>query len=218
MDTNPFEELAARGAWRADGPLTPSILGSLAEINELTLELLAARASRESALPGRPPLLVDLGELWRAQTPLQRRRLAHCPYLLIDAGFADLTRWSARAPEVRDSDASWFGGEEGVRLAGLVMIYAWHVARMHRPAARLLLGMSDDCASLIASMTVRQLGDCLERASYWIRPRWAERAGVWRHLLVAAATQDDARFEQVRLRGLQLMASEVWQADRGWRR
>src|ERR1700757_769258 len=82
---------AGEGAGLAAGWLRPETLESLIELNELSLTLLAEQAAARAAQTS--PLLRQVGELWHVLDPAARRRAAGCPYLLLDAGFADPVRW-----------------------------------------------------------------------------------------------------------------------------
>ena len=68
-------------------------LGPVREINEQVIELLCELATGGGA--GALPALVR--QEFRSATPAARRRLADCPYLLVDAGFAHPERWLAAA-------------------------------------------------------------------------------------------------------------------------
>lgn len=191
-------------------PTDPS-LQPLVEINELALELMAARAAGEPA--GLPAILRESLDLWRALTPVQRRRLAGCPFLLVDIGFGEVPSTSSRHG-VRDSigGTQWFAEAALPRLSYLTLTYAWHLVRSRRHATRIVLGLPDDCAAWLAALTLRQLGDCLERSPRFLRPRWADNPQVWRQLLSAAASSEPADFELARLRGIQLIAASYWPA------
>lgn len=208
------EDALNRNIWNSEGPLPDHALSSLAEINELALELLAACAAQEDGAR-KPAMLLDLRELWSRQTMVQRRRLAHCPYLLVDAGFGSFHRWPYAAHQVRDGVGalSWFGIGRAERLASLIMMFAWHLSRTHRLAARLLVGASDDAVDALAALTVRQVEECLDRAVAWLEPRWCENSVTWRRLLDAAASDDSTKLDQARLYGVQLMAGSVWHAE-----
>src|SRR5215472_11042885 len=88
--------------------LAPETLTSLAELNEFGLAVLAEQAAARAAQPSL--LLRQIGELWGALDRPARRRAAACPYLLLDAGFADPGRWRARpdpgAPELGVGDGA----------------------------------------------------------------------------------------------------------------
>lgn len=190
-------------------------LASLAEINDLALELMAGRAGGDAA--GLPPLLRDSAGLWRALGAVQRRRLAGCPFLLIEIGFDEFLPLSRGAPGgVRESreEVQWFAEESLPRLSYLTLTYAWHLVQTRRFAARIVLGLRDDSVEWLAALSLRQLGECLECSPHFLRPRWARSPEVWRYLLTAAASAEPADFELARLRGMQLLAAACWPAPR----
>ena len=203
---------ADEGATLAGGWLRTGALDSLIELNELCLSLLAEQA----AVRGGPPsgLLQPLGELWQRLDAAARHRAAGCPYLLLDAGFADPLRWQEPpTPQVGDAGsqrfACYFTVPAAAEVSRLVFIYAWHLARSQAAAARLLLGMPASSAALIAHHTLRQILTLAENHRDWLRPRWPTRVQVWRELLLAAASGEVVALERARLRGLTLLAAEA---------
>ena len=90
-----------------------------------------------------------------------------------------------------------------------MLTYAWHLARSQSAAARLLLGMPDPCAALIAHLGLRQIQALAEAHPEWLRPRWPTRVRVWRELLLAAAAGEALALERARLHGLTLLAAEA---------
>jgi hypothetical protein len=201
---------AGAGAW-----LRPETLDTLRELNELGLALLDEQATARGAAAA--PLLREVAELLRGLDTQARRRAAACPYLLLDAGFADAARWRPGAPaQVGDAAAAAYGAFFTVPAAGevarLVFVYGWHLACTQPPAARLLLGMPPASAALIGGYTLRQIHSLGERRPDWLRPRWPGRVQVWRELLLAAAAGEGAALERARLRGLTLLAAEGWRA------
>ena len=201
------DEGVLRGNW-----LRAGTLDTLTELNELCLALLAEQAAvRGSAASA----LLPIAELWRDLDGAARRRAAGCPYLLLDAGFADPARWRAPAapPQVGDGGtaryACYFTVPAAAGVARLVFIYAWHLARSQAAAARLLLGMPAPSAALISQYTLRQIQTLSENHPEWLRPRWPARVQVWRELLLAADSGDPALLERARLRGLTLLAAEA---------
>ena len=204
---------AAGEGWDpAGGWLHPETLESLVELNELCLELFAEQAAVRCAQPSL--LLRQVGELWRALDIAARRRAAACPYLLVDAGFADPQRWRQPAPPgVGDTGeaaySTFFTVPGTTEVARLVFTYAWHLARAHGAAARLLLGMSAPCATLIGHLSLRQLHSLAETHQAWLKPRWPARVQVWRELLLAAASGEAPVLERARLHGLTLLAADA---------
>jgi hypothetical protein len=205
-------ENGVEGAGLAAGWLRPETLESLVELNELCLALLAEQAAARGT--SATPLLRQVGELWRVLDGQARRRAAACPYLLLDAGFADPARWrSLPAPQVGDAGqgayTAFFTVPAATEVARLVFTYAWHLARSQGAAARLLLGMPAASAALISHYTLRQIHALAERRLEWLKPRWPSRVQVWRELLLAAAAGEAPALERARLRGLTLLAAEA---------
>jgi len=187
-------------------------LESLVELNEQCLELLAEQAMVRTAQSNL--MLRQIGELWRTLDASARRRAAACPYLLVDAGFADPHRWrwiGGHHVSDRESlpDASFFTVPRAVAVARLVFTYAWYLARTQNAAARLVLGMPGHCTSVIGGCTLRQIHELAERHSGWLKPRWPTRVKVWRELLLAAASGEGIALERARMHGLQLLAAEL---------
>jgi hypothetical protein len=210
-----IEGVAAERAAASCGWLRPGTLDTVLELNEQGLALLA----EQGAARGRAacPLLREVAELWRMLDPEARHRAAGCPYLLLDAGFADPPRWRVCVPgQVGDSApfayAAFFTVPTAAEMARLVFTCAWHLARSEPAAARLLLGMPAATAALISGYTLRQIQLLAERRLDWLRPRWPARAEVWRDLLIAAAAGEGPALERARLRGLTLLAAETFHA------
>lgn len=207
------------GARPAAAWLRPETLESLLELNELGLALLAEQAAVQATADGMPPSRV--GELWLALEPSARRRAAACPYLLLDAGFADAQRWRrVAASQVGDAArggyAAFFSVPGAIELHRLVLTYAWHLARTEGTAARLLLGMPAPCAQLIAQCTLRQMHALAEAHLEWLKPRWPRREELWQELLAAAVSGEAQAIEQAHIRGLTLLAAELRSAGSAW--
>ncbi|MBV8909185.1 MAG: hypothetical protein JOZ89_00345 [Gammaproteobacteria bacterium] len=209
------EGVAADCAAASCGWLRPRTLDTVLELNDLGLALLAEQGLARG--PAACPLLRQVAELWRMLDQQARQRAASCPYLLLDAGFADPTRWRLSSPaQVGDAAplayAAFFTVPAAGEVARLVFTYAWHLARSEPAAARLLLGMPAASAALIGGYTLRQIQVLAERHPDWLRPRWPARVEVWSELLIAAASGQGPALERARLRGLTLLAGETFQA------
>jgi hypothetical protein len=209
---------AAEDARHASSWLRPETLESLAELNELGLTLLLQQAMLEGALHAAPssPLLRELTALGAKLEPQALKRAAACPYLLLDAGFADGARWRLAPPgQVADAAAAgaaaaaFFTVPATVEVARLVLTFGWHLARTQLAAARLLLGMPAACAGLIGGLTLRRIHALAERHPEWLRPRWPGRPQVWRELLAAASLGEPRTLGQAQMHGLTLLAAEV---------
>lgn len=191
--------------------LRPETLEALAELNELSFALLAEQAVVQGTSAG--TLLREVRTLWPELDADGRRRAAACPYLVLDAGFADAERW--RGPAGRVGEAARAGGPPFFTVPGtvevlrLALTYAWHLARTQLAAARLLLGTPATCATLIGGCSLRQISVLAERHAEWLRPRWAARPQVWRGLLLAAGSGEPRQLEQAQMHGLTLLAAET---------
>ncbi len=205
-----LEEVApAPGAW------DPSLLIPVVEINERLLEGLREAAAEQTG--DGPALLVQLQSEWRALDLLAQRRLAQCPYLLLDAGFGEARRWPCAGPlavhECRDMTPSSLPGQQGFlathgwrALVRRTMVLGWHLARASPVAARVLLGMTPETARRMASIALSQLDALAEQGAAWVVPRWLGQPAIWRQLL-RASRATDAQLRGAQLRGLQLLAS-----------
>ena len=168
----------------------------LAELNAEIIEVLAG---------GSPGLQWQ----WRALGQPARERLARCPFLLADAGFADPRLW-AGLPGAGVHDAHPIASAENQRCAlptpllRRLLLYAWHLARVRPQAARMTLGTCERCLAVIAGCRLADLEALAERRPPWIRARWAERPGLWRSWLGAAALESPLQLETVRGVGYRL--------------
>ena len=185
----------AGGAWDS------TLLEPVAELN---YEVLDALASTSGSLGGR----------WRALSETARARLARCPFLLVDVGAAQPQLWS-NLPRLGVHEAQPVSvllaqrGPLATPLLRRVLLFAWHLARANRLAARITLGMSAPCAVLVAACRFADLEALAERRPAWIRPRWHDRPEVWQAWLGAAAEESPRGLENLQLWGLQMLAADV---------
>jgi hypothetical protein len=205
------EEIVGEFANLAAASTRSEAFDSLVELNGQCLELLADQALTQPAHGSL--LLRQVGEIWRTLDEAARRRAASCPYLLVDAGFSDPSRWRwLEGPNVLDLTRapypSFFTVPRASAVARQVFIYAWHLAQSKNTAAQLLLGMPTYCTQLISSCTLPQIHELAERHPEWMRPRWPTKVKVWRELLLAAASGEVVALENARMHGLQLLAGE----------
>lgn len=213
------EELEQERPWEAHAWLRADTLATLAELNEQCLEMLTLQCA--SLSPASAPFLREIAPLLRIMDMDARHRAAACPYLLFDAGFADQLRWSwVSGSSLRDVETAdgppFFTFQQARTSARTVITYAWHLARSQAAAARLLLGMTPHCVRLIAVCTLKQIHELAEMHPEWLQPRWKSRPQFWRELLSSATTGDSGSMEQARLRGLQILASEIRALTFGW--
>jgi hypothetical protein len=181
---------------------------SLVDLNWECFELLAEQALAQPAQTNL--LLRQVGELWRTLDSRARSRAATCPYLLVDAGFADPNRWRRPENEPRSAPCTtFFTVRRASAVARQVFMYAWHLSQSKNFAAQLLLGMPTRCTHLIGSCTLSQIHELAERHPDWMCPRWPNLVSFWRELLLAAASGEFVALENARMRGLRLLAAEL---------
>ncbi len=156
----------------------------------------------------------SLQDQWRVLSVPARLRVAGCPFLLVDAGFAQPERW-ANLPNLSVHEASPVRTLLASRsvlptpLVRKVLLLAWHMARTNRAGARIALGMNRRCAGIVADCRLADLEAVAERRPGWIRPRWDQHSAVWRAWLDAAAMESPHHLEALQLWGLQMLAAEV---------
>jgi len=173
-------------------------------IAELNMEILECHVGTVPGLQGR----------WRALSGAARLRLAGCPYLLVDGGFARPELW-ARLPNLGVHEAlplrTLLASRSALStpLLRRVLVVTWNMARNNRASARIALGMSSSCAGVIAGCRLSDLEALAERRPGWIRPRWDQHSEVWRAWLTAAAKDPLPGLERLQLWGLQMVAAEV---------
>jgi hypothetical protein len=197
----------SRACW-----LRREMLEALAEVNHRCLGIFAEQvlAPGSQADPG----LRQVGELWRALDERSRWRAAACPYLLLDACFAEPRRWHwLGGLRVEDGASSpgppFFTVPQTAAVARTVFVYAWSMVVNCSEGAPMVLGIHPQCARVLAACSVSQVQELAEHGAGWLRPRWLRQARLWRQMLVAAAEDDSAMLERSRMHGLQMLAAEA---------
>ena len=152
---------------------------ALAGINEECLELLTAQSMVRTLQP--QPMLCELADLWRSLDARARRRAAECPYLLVDAGFADAPTLEIPQRTCRERIGCERGrGAAVLHDAGLerrdssssaVCSRAWRAPTMwlHDCGWR----CPAHCTQLLAGYTLRDIDTAAARHPAWLRPRWS---------------------------------------------
>jgi hypothetical protein len=212
MEEHMDEELSAAAAIAWD----QTLLAPIIEINERMLEQLhatARAASAASVVDEVPDLVRCLLQEWCVLDAAAQRRLAQCPYLLLDAGFDDAARWQASRPlTVQEAgralprgDALWRSAA-WLALARRTLLLGWHLARAQPLAARVLLCMSAPSAEAIAARRLTDLDELAVQEAGRIAPHWLRQPQVWRQLL-HASHHSAQQLRSTQLRGLQLLAA-----------
>ncbi len=195
--------------------LRREMIEALTEVNHRCLGLFAEQA--QALWASGQPAMRQLGELWRTLDERSRWQAAACPYLLVDACFAEPERWrwlsgSPVADGACAPRASFFTLPQTAGVARTVFVYAWSLVASDPLGAQLVLGMHPDCVSLLRACTAAQVHELAERGCGWLRPRWLKRVRLWRQMLVAAAEDDAVALESSRMQGLQMLAADCWDA------
>ena len=191
-----------------------SMLAPMIELNAEILETLFGAAAGAAAGASAAGSAATLQWRWQALGEPGRLRLARCPYLLLDAGFASAPTWAGlRQAGVHEAaPVSALPESQALFAASLirrVLHFAWHLARSNAPGARIALGMSADCVALVARCRLVDLEALAEHRPAWIRPRWDELPGLWQDWLESAALDSPRQLERLQLWGLQALAAEV---------
>jgi len=189
---------------------------SLVGLNRGFFELLEEQARVAQPTHANTVLLREVSERWRRMNSRARQRVISCPYLLVDAGFADASRWSfAETSPPPAIQLPFFTVRRAPEFARQVFLYAWHVSQSRRsPVVQALLGLPTHCARRIGSCTVSQISDLAGRHPEWVRPRWSNLVNFWCELLAAAASGEAVTLEAARMHGVQLLAAEFLAASR----
>lgn len=188
--------------------LDPGLQAQLAELNAQLLEWLRQGAESPSMAVAPAAFAVLLPQLRRVGEP-GLQALARCPYLLLDAGFARPDCWDGAVREAADArSGGWLAQAADPHLVRATVMLGWHLARANPYAARLSLGMTPQCARLIARLRLRELESLVERRAASCRLRWEDQPAIWQQLLEAAMAGATARLEILKLRGVQLIAAE----------
>ena len=183
------------------------------ELNERALDVLADMAQMTST--SRSLDLVCLyQDLWADLDTPARKRAARCPFLLVDVHFQSDAWWNwATAPRSHI-------GKDTVSLSPLpanlakelmyeTLVLAWHTARSDSCAANALLAMSPKVAATLARLGLRDIHHIATHHSHYLRPQWENLPLFWRHLLIAAHSDDNAALHEVHLHGLQLLGTNL---------
>jgi len=207
--TRPDESVAQRPL-RA---LVPELLAPLHEVNERCLDLIALVAKLD---PEDAPFALagPLRSLLRGTRPHLRRRAARQPFALVDMEFRDAEWWQTvkGRPSRAWKERPWRAlapKRAAIQLAQATLMLAWHMTRADTEATSIVFGMSRDVAQLIRSLRLSEIDAIAQHQFRHVRPRWEERAELWRELLVAAHADDAEAMRSIAVRALQFLAGEV---------
>jgi hypothetical protein len=142
-----------------------------------------------------------------------REQIALCPFLLVDASLSDATKWklseyAERVPPHLD------GVTRVLELARATCVLSWYLLRTDELAARLILGVSQDCAAVIAQSGLTELQQIAARLVQQrsFKPRWHDRPDIWRQLIRLAQMTPP---KPVAIHGLQVFLGDLLGRDVG---
>ena len=84
---------------------------------------------------------------------------------------------------------------------------AWHTVRTDAETSVVLLGIAPAVARLLRSLRLQDIDRIAELHFRRVRPRWEDRPGVWRQLLICAKSTEVEIAHDFVLHALQLTAS-----------
>jgi hypothetical protein len=188
------------------------------EVNALCLETLAREA--RSRRPDTLSLVMQFREAFSAMTPIACLRIAHCAFLLVDMQFAHPRWWdravsSSLGPEPALPRLGALPRQSATKLARATLMLAWHAVRADRRGAEVLLGIHPSVANILEDLSLDGVDKLVERQYRHARPRWEDHPSVWMQLLEVSRTEDIRRVRDFNLRGLRLIAGELFLSGEG---
>lgn len=200
--------VAATPNWLNERTLRP-----IREVNALFLDLLqqCSKASGRSAIVN-PPL--DAGVLRQLHTTSAptRQRLAETLFLLVDLHFESVDWWTGAWKQTPPLERTWIDTvprKLALEVAQASLMLAWHTARSHADAARLLVGLHPSVTEVLADLSLAEVGRVALRHVSSLRARWRDRPAVWEPLLCVAKGDSQAAWRDFHLEALQQVAADL---------
>jgi hypothetical protein len=97
-------------------------------------------------------------------------------------------------------------------LTRLTLVGTWHTLRAN-PCTACLLGITSGVAEVIRALSLSRIELLAKHLHRYLRPRWEDQPTVWRHLLLAAQTEDSHRHRELCLKSLRLLAGKTLNAQ-----
>jgi hypothetical protein len=186
-------------------------LSPIYEVNRKCIEGLVRLSHRREAAAW--PFVASLRDVLSPMTSATELYAARLGIVLVDLRFMNRDWWQTQGSACVRSRRSTFsrGGwssATATQLTRLTLVTAWHTLRANSYAA-CLFGMTRDVAELISALSLTKI-ECLVRQLHrHLRPRWEDQPTVWRHLLLAAQTEDMRPQRALCLRSLQLLSGNI---------
>jgi hypothetical protein len=223
----PVEEIEL--ALAQNGPqsmvLDPQVLEHLYQINRIYLDFLAADHPHGAQADSTSTDIIMAEPKQRGSSPLAnlapaaRLALARCPFSLFTARFHDGHFWAAQAQinAIRDSVPRFWNphkiSSDATAFSDLALFYAWHLVHSNPLAARVLLGMAEQTLATFKQLPLLRLQQLAVEQPQLVTLRWPERSPFWRGLTNLAQRGIEERLTDMRLLGIQMIASELAGAD-----
>lgn len=210
MQNQPPDNNSASSAIRWKGARSLQLAHAL---NVRCIDLLCHSATKPF-VERLPPMLRENRNLWCQLNVEGRRRLAELPFVIVDARFRDESWWRTRGSIGGDLVAERAAADESLREARAslfleTLMFAWQVAREDSAVAQILFAMSKPVAGIVSSLPMQDIRTLAAERSEALRVRWDEDSQLWRDLLVAVATDDEAALEEVRLHAKLLFCGDL---------
>jgi hypothetical protein len=186
-------------------------LSSIYEVNRKCIEELVRLSRRSGAAAW--PFVASLRDILSPMSPAMELRAARLGILLVDLRFMSRDWWQmqgsacARSRRPTSSRGGW-SSATATQLTRLTLVTAWHTLRANSYAA-CLFGMTRDVAELISALSLTRIEFLVRQVHRHLRPRWEDQPTIWRHLLLAAQTEDMRSQRALCLRSLQLLAGNT---------
>jgi len=198
--------------WKQSAILSTAVLEEACEMNKTYLGVLALGTSNRVNDADR----TDASHFRLAAADIESQsRLARSPFTLFNARFHDSRFWLAQMkptsvgePPQRYLDFHTPHSPLSA-FTDVALFYAWHLVRSNASAARILLGMSKSALKAFQSLPLHRIQRVAAEQSQLVTLRWCDHQAFWQEMLEAARLNVVERLEDLRLLGIQLIASEV---------
>jgi hypothetical protein len=159
----------------------------------------------------------EVGRVLCDADPAVQDALAHCPFLLVDASFRDAVRWQSTARHSAEN-RTHNGSEPPANILDLARascLLAWHLVHSDHVAAKLILGVSPECAAHISQKSLTEIQEMAVQLVQHrcFRPRWHDRPEVWRGLISLMQSSSGPATAAVSIRGLQFFLGDLVATD-----
>ena len=162
----------------------------------------------------------SMGKLLLACNQADLQRMATCDVSLFSLQWHRVDEWTrlaehssahrTQAPNHQTSEVSPEGtGQWVVNFMQCAVFFGWHLAQHDEQAARFILGMSPETASVIRTLDLWQCRFIGQRYQKLLSPRWLHNRYFWPDLLQYGHSGNPEHLKLVQLLATQLMAQDL---------